>query len=220
MVKRKFLNLFIGNIKSKSRIEREREKILSFLYEIQSLESKLWGIIVKDINSQEEKVLEDSNHLVYLYSTGKHDSLNKILSDKEFKDFLKDLNDLKTDFKTLKKTIREKDKLKLLLSNFTIKLVDAQNYENFKDVFVLERMLYDVLDSQDEELSILISEIARMKVKSEEKMDVFLDSLKEIRRILSGHMETHDLFEEERSGFSNVSNIIYELIKIFKKELK
>ncbi len=219
-ITRMLFNSMVVNRNPAKRLEQERDKILKFLYDIQALESKLWGVIIKDINANEEKVLEDSNHLIYLYSRGKHQDLHKILKKKDFKAFLKDLNDLKKDFNLLKKTIKDKDRLKLLLSNFTIKLVDARNYDKFKDVFLLERMLYDVLDNQDDELAVIIGDISKMKVDTDdEKFDVFLQSLKNIREILAGHIETHNLFEDERGGFSNVSNIIYALIKIFKQDL-
>lgn len=203
----------------KKRLDYEKNKILDYLYKLKKLEAKLWGVIIRDISYTEEKVLEDTNHLVYLYSTGKKESLNKILQKKEYKEFLKDLISLKKDFIILKKEIREKEKLKLLVSNFTIKLVDSKNYLKFKDVFLLEKVLYDVLDRQDEELNVLLNDISKMKIESENKIDAFLESLKNIRTILSGHLDHHELFEDERFGYSNTSNILHELIKVFKKDI-
>ncbi len=206
---------------NKKKVMYEKERILNYLYKLKTLEAKLWGIILKDISHEEEKVLEDTNHLIYLYSTGKNEKLVKILKGKNLNSFLKDLNKLKKDFLILKKEIKEKERLKFFVSNFTIKLVDSKNYMKFKDVFLLEKILYDVLDKQDEDLNLMLKDISKIKIHTEEmKFELFMESLKGIRTILSGHLDHHDLFEEEREGFSNISNILHELIKIFKKDLE
>ncbi|MDA3856119.1 MAG: hypothetical protein PF569_07725 [Candidatus Woesearchaeota archaeon] len=208
------------NFNPKNKLIHEKEKISHYLLTLKNVEAKLWGVIIKDISHDEERVLEDTNHLIYLYSRGKHEDLKKILESKDFKEFLHDLDKLRKIFLILKKEIREKEKLKYLISNFTIKLVDSNNYEKFKNVFLLERVLYEILDKQDEDLIFLMDDLNKLKINSEEmKFEVFLRTLKDIRKILSGHLDHHYLFEEERYGYSNTSNVLYELIKIFKTDL-
>lgn len=208
------------NFDPKRKLVSEKEKILHYLLTLKNVEAKLWGIIIKDISHDEERVLEDTNHLIYLYSRGKTNDLKKILDSKNYKDFLHELEKLRKIFLILKKEIREKEKLKYLISNFTIKLVDSKNYDKFKDVFLLERVLYEVLDKQDEDLIFLFDDLNKLKITSDDmKFDLFIKTLKNIRSILSGHIDHHYLFEEERYGYSNTSNVLYELIKIFKTKL-
>lgn len=205
----------------KYKLEREKERILEYLKELQGIEAKLWGVIVTDLKNGEEIVLEDSNHLIYMIGNNKHDDLNRVLKLKDVKDFLEDVEAIKRDFGILKKELREKEKLKLLISNFTIKLVDANNYDKFKSVFILERKLYDVLDKQDDELEILIRDLSRIKVETrEEKIEAFITSLKKIRDILSGHLDNYKYFEEDRYQYSNTSNLIHELIKVFRQDIE
>ena len=209
-----------SNKSKKYKLEREKEKILEYLKELKKLEAKLWGADVKTLKDGEEQVLEDTNHLIHMISKGKHTTLKKVLERKDVKNFIEDLEEFKKDFNLLKKELREKERLKLLISNFTIKLVDAQNYNKFRDVFLIEKKLYEVLDRQDEEFSILFKDLSKVKVNtSEEKLEVFLNSLKKIREILGGHLDNYKYFEEDRVSYSNTSNLIFELIKIFNQDL-
>lgn len=203
------------------KIKKEKDKILQYLYELKHIEANLWGVNIVNLKNGEEETLEDTNHLIYLIANRDQKNLTKILKLKSTKDFFDNLNNIRNDFKILKRKILKKDKLKLLISNFTIKLVDFKNYNKFKEVFLYERMLYEVLDKQDEDFATLMKDISNMKINpNEDKIEIFVDSLKKIRNILSGHIEFCELFEDERNGYSNVSNIILGLIKIFETDIE
>jgi hypothetical protein len=216
----KLFNKMFYSTNKKSRIEKEKENILNYLKRLEKLEAKLWGTDIKNLKSGEEEILEDSNHLIYLISNKKYNNLKTILELKDTKKILNDIYQFKKDFNILKKELREKEKLKLLISNFTIKLVDAKNYNKFRNVFLIEKHLYEVLDIQDNEFNILLNDLSKIKINTiEEKVEIFSNSLKKIRNILSGHLDNYKHFEEERVGYSNTSNLIYELIKIFSQDL-
>ena len=214
--------LFAGKKKSELyRLQKEKDAIVKYLKELQKLESKLWGVDVRELRGGEEQILEDANHLIYMFSKGHHDKLSQVLSSKNVKSFLQDLESVRKDFFVLKKELREKERLKLLVSNFTIKLVDAKNYNKFKDVFLLEKRLYEVLDRQDVEFGVLIKDVAKIRIAdSTNSFDVFMVSLRKLRDILSGHLDNIKYFEEDRVGYSNTSNLIHELIKIFEQQLE
>ncbi|MFW6285811.1 MAG: hypothetical protein ACOC16_01420 [Nanoarchaeota archaeon] len=216
----KLLNVILYSNNKKSKIKHEQEKILKYLKELEKLEAKLWGTDIKNLKHGEETVLEDSNHLIHLIANKKYDTLKKILELKDTKKILNDIFQFKNDFNILKKELREKETLKLFISNFTIKLVDAKNYNKFKNVFLIEKHLYEVLDVQDNEFNILLNDLSKIKIKTtDEKIETFLSSLKKIRAILSGHLDNYKHFEEERLGYSNTSNLIFELIKTFSQDL-
>ncbi len=193
---------------------QEKAKLLDYLEQLKVLETKLWGVTIKHLADGEEQVLEDVNHLIYLFSHGKKTELKKILDSKNVKEFLDDLRNLKSDFLVLKKEVMKKEKLKMMVGNFTIKLVDHKNFSKLEEIFLLEKQLYDVIDKQEEELNALIGHVSAIKVDiTERKSDVFLGSLNKLRRILAGHMDHHALWDEERQGYSNTSNIIHSLQK-------
>lgn len=198
----------------------EKNKIIEYLEDLQLKEAKLWGVIVKNLKEGEDNLVEDTTHLIHLINSKKYSTLNQVLSKKDGKHFLEDLEKIKKDFLVLKRAIRDQDKLKLLISNFTIKLVDSANYNKFKLVFLLERDLYEVLDRQDLELNRILMDVSRLKLVTEgEKLEVFTEILKDLRDILAGHLDNFKYFEEDRLGFSNTSNLIYELIKIFEQDI-
>lgn len=202
-------------------IIKEQEKILNYFEKLKKIESRLWGIIITQLKNGQEIVIEDTNHLIYLITKENYEELNQILTQKDTLEFLNDLKTLKNDFLTLKKEIKEKETLKLLISNFTIKLVNTKNYSKFKEIFLLEKQLYEILDKQEDELNTLIQDFKNIKINTKEnKIELFLTSLKNIRKILAGHLDNYEYFEQEREGFSNTSNIINELIKIFKTKIK
>jgi len=198
--------------------EEEKNKLIKFLKELKELESKLWGVTLRHLQTGEEEVLEDTNHLIYLISRDNHQKLKTLLNSSKLKDFRKSLNNLKSDFLYLKRKIRKKDTLKNLISNFTIKLVDKENYMEMESIFLLEKNLYDVLDFQENELNELMDNLKLVKnfETNEEKLNLFIDSLKELRGILAGNQDLHNLWSEDRYGFSNTSNIINELINMVK----
>ncbi len=197
--------------------KEEKTKLIKFLKELKSIEANLWGVNIVHLQNGEEEVLEDTNHLIYLISReNQNKKLNDILNLKEIKQFFKDMENLKSDFSYLKKKIKNKNKLKNLISNFTIKLVDPENYMKMENVFLLERKLYEIIDMQDEELNNLFKNINKIKINDDEKTEAFLDSLKKIRTILAGHQDLHEMWNNERIGFSDTSNIIHELLRIVK----
>lgn len=200
---------------------KEKENILQILRKLQILEAKLWGVIIYDLKDGEELILEDTNHLIYLINNQQELKLKNILKLKEVEKFLEDIENIKKDFNLLKKQIREKDRLKLLISNFTIKLIDSKNYENFKKVFLLEKDLSQILEKQDKDLNFLINDLKQVKINSDdEKIEFFIENLKKIRKILSGHIDEFSYLEkEERSAYSDTSNLIYELIQIFETKI-
>lgn len=198
----------------------EKNKIIDYLEDLQKQESKLWGVIIKDLKKGENRLVEDTNHLIYLINSENKKTLKKLLDKKDVKDFLEDIELIRKDFLDLRKAIKDQDRLKLLISNFTIKLVDSANYENFKLVFLLQRDLYEVLDRQDVELQRLLGDVSKFKINTnEEKIDVFINYLRDLRDVLAGHLDDYKHFEEERMGYSNTSNLLHELIKIFKQDL-
>jgi hypothetical protein len=193
--------------------EEKKKSLLLFLENLKQLESKLWGVTIQNLSNGEEVVLEDANHLIYLISRDNTESLKKVLKSKEIKEFTKDIENLREDFLILKKQIKRKENLKNLISNYSIRLVSEENYSKLEKVFLLEKQLNEVIAKQDEELNNLLKNISQIKFPIENKEKLFLDSLVKMRKILSGHMDHHSLWEEEKQGFSNTSNIISSLIK-------
>ena len=71
------------------------------------------------------------------------------------------------------------------------------------------------------ELQRILKDASKLKINQNEKqVNVFIDILKDLRDILAGHLDDFKYFEEDRLGFSNTSNLIYELIKIFEQDIK
>ncbi|MCA9497520.1 MAG: hypothetical protein KC589_11360, partial [Nanoarchaeota archaeon] len=184
-------------------------------------EAKLWGIDLIHLSEGEERVLEDANHLVYLVSRDEYSKLKDILDLKDTNNFLKDLENLRKDFFYFKKKVKERDNLKNLITKFTIKQVNHNNYQKLENIFLLEKQLYEVLEYQEQEFVKLFSDLPKMKLVSEEdKIKEFIFALKKIRDILSGHMDFYSIWEEERAGYSNSSNIIHSLIKVVSSDLE
>ncbi len=209
--KKNLANIFF----KKETFEDISEELLIFLNELKELESSFWGVNIIHIKNNEEKIIEDSNHLIYIISRNDNENLVKILQKKDVKDFFVDLNNLFEDFKTLKRKIHQRDKLKNLITKLSIKLVDKNHYKDLENIFILEKQLYNVLDRQDLEFKNALYQTSKLKINidNNSKVDKFIEILKNIRNILGGNLEFHNLWEEERAGYSNSSNIIYSLIK-------
>lgn len=198
----------------------KKEKLLNYLLELRELEAKLWGVSINHIKNDEEEVLEDTNHLIHMIAREKYDDLKKTLKLKQVDDFLKDLKELRKDFLYLKKKINHRNELKNAISNFTIKLVEPNNFDTLENIFLLEKKLYDLLDQQEEAINEILKDVSKIRIETEEqKMNLFLMSLKELRDTLAGHKDLDYLFEEDRLGFSTASNIINSLSKIVKANL-
>lgn len=202
--------------------ENPKETLLNFLRDLQSLEAKLWGVNIIHLKNGEENILEDSNHLIYALSRNKSKELTQLVKRKDTQEFLEELTSLRDDFLQLKRKIEDKSRLKFLISNYTIKSVNSENYDHLEKVFLLEKQLYEVLARQDEEFQKLFDSTNDLRIKKhdDDTTEYFIDALKRIRTILAGHLDTHDLWDEERQGYSNLSNIIHALLKeISKKSL-
>ena len=194
--------------------KNNQEELLVFLKKLRQLESRLWGVTINELANGEEIVLEDTNHLIYLLTHQKHNELKAVLRLQEVRDFKKALQHLHDDFTLLRKQVRDGNKLRVLISSFTIKLVDKRNFARLEEIFLLEKQLDEVLERQELELRHLLNQASKMRsLPEEERLATFMDSLYKIRKILAGHLEHHNLWEEEREGFSNASNIILSLIK-------
>ena len=205
-----------------NRIKSQITDLISYLNELKRLEANLWGVNIIQLKNTNEEVLEDTNHLIYLISKEKnqYEKLKTILIKKEFKEFKNDILKLKIDFSYLKKKIKEKNKLKNMISNFTIKVVEPKNYSKMKNIFLLEKKLYEIIEEQDLELEKLFTEINKIKFSNkEEKINQFILNLRKIRTILAGHQDLHHLWNKERIGYSVTSNIIHELIRTIKENI-
>ncbi len=202
-------------LRERSKNKHPKEVLLSFLEELQKHESKLWGVTLNQIKSDEEEALEDSHHLIYLLQHKHKLSLKKILFLKETKDLLQDLKEIRDDFLHLKKQILYKGDLKSLISEFTLRCSNQNFMKEFNEILLLEKQLYEVLERQDDELKELFEEIDSLRIKKRDDATVeyFIDALKRIRTILAGHLDHHEFWEDERKGFSNISNILHELLK-------
>lgn len=191
-----------------------KENLLNHLKSLKELESKLWGITLINVSHDEDKLLEDANHLIQIFSKNNINDLKKIYSFKEVKEFISEISKLREDFMYLKKQIKETDRLKNVITEYTIRLVTERNFSKLEKIFIFEKQLYDVIEVQDKNFSELFADISKIKnISDETKVEIFMESLKRIRGILAGHMDFHSLWEEERTGFSNTSNIIHSLIK-------
>ncbi|MEC8220569.1 MAG: hypothetical protein VX028_00740, partial [Nanoarchaeota archaeon] len=206
-------------LREKSKNKHPKVALLSFLEELQGHEAKLWGVTLNRIKSDEEVALEDSHHLIYLIQNTSSNSLKKALKMKETKDLLEDLKDIREDFLYLKKQITYKNNLKSLISEFTLRCSNQSYMGEFTKILLLEKQLYEVLEKQDDELRQLFSEIEALRIKKhdDDTLEYFIDALKRIRTALAGHLDHHEFWEEERRGFSNISNILHEIHKKVEK---
>lgn len=197
----------------------DKENLLEFLKKLKALESKLWGITISEIAGEEEKLLEDANHIIQVFSKNDVGDMKKVLSFKEVNEFINEVQELREDFKYFKRLIKEQDRLKNHITKYTIKLVTHRNFQKLEKIFLLEKQLYEVIDKQDFEFEELFKNFSKIRnISKEKKVESFIEVLKKIRTIFAGHMDHHSLWEEERLGFSNTSNILHSLIKVVELE--
>lgn len=202
---------------SKSKNEEAKkdpqQSLLDFLKDLERVESKLWGVNISELSNGEERILEDTNHLIYLISReNKHKELKAVLRLKDVDEFIKEVRKLKEDFQMLKKLVREENQLKLLITNYTIKLVNERNFTKLQRIFLLEKELNEIIERQEAEFEVILSESSKVKVDTEdERVEKFLESLYRLRKVLAGHLDVHGIWEEERSGYSRTSRIITEM---------
>jgi hypothetical protein len=210
----------IGSVSTENSIVKEKKKLLDFLQELRVLEAKLWGVSLEKLETDEEVVIEDTNHIIHAL-LHKHDKdFHEFLLSKKYKEFVAEVEDLRKEFMVLKKNVERRDTLKNLISKYTIQLVDPSNYAKLEKIFLLEKQLYSVLDTQEEAFVLLLKELKGIKIITDaHKLDIFMQSLKSLRDVLAGHLDHHDLWKEERSGYSNTSNIIHSLIDIVNSDV-
>lgn len=210
---------FFKRIKTNDDESSDKEKLLDFLKRLKSLESKLWGTTINNIAGEEEKLLEDANHILQVFTKNDISDIKKIFKFKEVNEFITETDKLREDFNYFKKMIKEEDRLKNLITKYTIKLVSHRNFKKLEKIFILEKQLYNVIERQDAEFQVLFSDFCKIKsVSKENQADKFIEALRDIRKILAGHMDYHSLWEDERYGFSNTSNILHSLIKTVDEE--
>ncbi len=200
---------------SQESVGQKREQLLDFLCELEELEAQLWGVTLKEIEHEEENVVEDTNHFIYVLIHNSEENVKKVLEKKGFSEFKKHVLELRQSLAVLIKKVRKRRLLTHYISEFTIVLSDPSIFDKLEKIFLLEKQLYDVLRHQEDDFEIFINEIKKMKIEEkDQKKDLLLEKLKDIRAILSGHLDHHDLWEDERQGYSNTSNIIYSLKKV------
>jgi hypothetical protein len=197
------------------------EKLYCYLKDLIALERKIHGITIVDLKSHEEQVLEDTHHVLVLLRKKKKTELKKILKEKDVVDVLSELQKIREDFLYLKKQIQKKEYLKHLISEFTLKCINPENYLLLEKIFTLEKQLFIVLERQDKELEEFYKELHLLRIKKnkDDTVAYFISSLERIRKILAGHLDHHELWEEERSDFSNITHILYSLLSEVKKTL-
>lgn len=206
--------------KYKENKKEPQEDLLEYLLKLKKLEARLWGVTINDLVGEEEQILEDTNHLIYIINHRKENEIKATLKVKEVKDFLTDIKKLQEDFLILKNMVRAEDRLKRRVSEYSVRLVSPNKFNKLKNMFILVNQLYDVLDVQDEMIKSVIRDVRSFKFDTEQrKLDVFLDTLYKLRTMLAGHMEHHKLWEEDREGYSNTSNIISALIIEVKEDI-
>lgn len=200
-------------------ISHYQRELLNFLKHLKELESRLWGVTLNHLVNGEEEILEDTNHLIHKLQNTNHEELKEFLKNKEFEDFTKHIKKLKEDFTILKNKIYQQNKLKNLITAYTLKLVDKKTYPKLEEIFLLEKQLHKTLENQEEGFNEILKDIYSVDLQKNNinKEEMFLEKLKEIRKILAGHLDHHSLWEEERQGFSNTSNILTALHKLIKE---
>ena len=209
------------NLLKKNSSETVQGTLCNFLQELLIIERKIHGVTLLQIKNGEEEGIENANHLLVLLKKHPKKSLKKVLKEKDVIDFLDELTQIRSDFLYLKKQITKKDKLKQLIAEFTLKCIDPKNFKLLEKIFKLEKQLFQVLERQDQELEIFFKELGLLRIKKnpDDTLDYFIDAVSKIRGILAGHLDYHELWEEEKSDFSNLTHILYSLQTEVKKQL-
>jgi hypothetical protein len=201
-------------LKEKTENKDSKTNLITFLEKLKDLEGQLWGITFNQIKNDEDEVLENTNHLIYLITNHSEQTLISLLKKKETIIFINELKQIRLDFLQLKKQIEQKNRLKNLITEFSIKCIDITDLEKLGIIFLHEKQLFEVLEKQQEEFQAFFDEIEELRIKKhdDDTVEYFLAALKRIRNILGGHIDNHSLWKEERIGYSNTSNIIHSLI--------
>ncbi|MCH8519846.1 MAG: hypothetical protein LAT82_03780 [Nanoarchaeota archaeon] len=206
----KVLSLF-GRNKDPKKLFFELHKCLDlFIHQ----EARLWGVELKELKNNQEEALEEINHLIYKFQNTPPEKMKLYLKSKNFNDIEKELKIIHEELKHLKKLINRQEVFKNTLTSLTLLLVNEDTYELFEDIFLLEKQLQEVLIWQEEEFKQIFTTSKDLKIQeidSNTKSELFYNQLVEVRRILAGNLDHHDLWEDEMQGFSNCSNILHAL---------
>ena len=210
MIVSKVLSLF-GRNKDPKKLFFELHKCLDLFIR---QEAKLWGVELKELKNNQENVLEEVNHLIYKFQNTNSNDMKKYLESKEFDEIEKELKIIHEELKHLKKLINRQEVFKNTLTSLTLLLVNEDTYELFEDIFLLEKQLQEVLIWQEEEFKQIFNTSKNLKIQevnSQTKSELLYNQLIEVRKILAGNLDHHDLWEDEMQGFSNCSNILHAL---------
>ena len=210
MIVNKVLSLF-GKNKNPKKLFLELHKCLDLFIK---QEAKLWGVELKELKHNQEDVLEEVNHLIYKFLNTPPQDMKKYLKSKEFNEIEKELKIIHEELKHLKKLINRQEVFKNTLTSLTLLLVNEDTYELFEDIFLLEKQLQEVLIWQEEEFKQIFVNSKELKIKSIDehtKAEIMYEQLINVRKILAGNLDHHDLWEDEMQGFSNCSNILHAL---------
>lgn len=206
---KKVLSL-LGRKKSPEELFNDIHKCLNLFIE---QESKLWGSQLQHLKNQQEDTLEDINHIIYKFQKLDQNSMKEFLKSKEVEDVIKELLEIYEEIKYLKKLINRQEVFKNTLNSLTLLLVSEETYQHFEDIFLLEKQLQQVLIWQEEEFKQLFKNSHEIKNANnlEVKADLLYNKLVEMRQILAGNLDHHELWRDEMQGFSNCSNILHAL---------
>ena len=209
MIIKKILSLF-GRNKDPEVLFKELHKCLNLFIE---QEAKLWGVQLKELKHEQEDTLEDINHIIHKFQNKSEHDMKKILKDKEVDEILNELLQIHEDLKVLKKLINRQEVFKNTLTSLTLLLVNEETYQHFEDIFLLEKQLQQVLIWQEEEFKIIFKNSTQLKnIQNEDhRADTLYEYLIDMRNVLAGNLDHHELWEDEMQGFSNCSNILHAL---------
>lgn len=176
-------------------------------------ESKLWGTQLQHLKNQQEDTLEDINHIVYKFQSLDEKALKEMLKSKDVEDVISELLNVYEEIKHLKKLINRQEVFKNTLNSLTLLLVNEETYQYFEDIFLLEKQLQQVIIWQEEEFKQLFKDSQDIKNAKDLnfKSELLYQKLIQMRQILAGNLDHHDLWRDEMQGFSNCSNILHAL---------
>ncbi|MFT4244821.1 MAG: hypothetical protein ACMXYB_05200 [Candidatus Woesearchaeota archaeon] len=210
MIVNKILSLF-GKNKDPNKLFFELYKCLDLFI---NQEAKLWGVELKELKHNQEDVLEEVSHLIHKFLNTPPENMKQYLKSKEFKEIDKELKIIHEELKHLKKLINRQEVFKNTLTSLTLLLVNEDTYELFEDIFLLEKQLQEVLIWQEEEFKEIFTNSKELKIKSideQSKAELMYKQLIDVRKILAGNLDHHNLWKDEMQGFSNCSNILHAL---------
>lgn len=200
----------MGRKKTPEELFKDMYKCLNLFIE---QESKLWGTQLQHLKNQQEDTLEDINHIIHKFQKLDEESMKEVLKSKEVEEVIRELLEVYEEIKYLKKLINRQEVFKNTLNSLTLLLVSEETYQHFEDIFLLEKQLQQVLIWQEEEFKQLFkgSQDIKNAKNLDTKADMLYTKLIDMRKILAGNLDHHELWRDEMQGFSNCSNILHAL---------